>query len=218
MIKVFIVDDHELYRKGIISAIDKSNNIVVVGEASDGKEALRCIEKLSVDVYLFDIMIEHLNGIQLAHKVMEIDPDAKIILISFIDQESTINTALNIGIKGYILKSETNNSIVSAINTVYDGKSFFSPTISDYMRKNFYPDDKKKRPEKLTPTEQKILFYIRDGLKPGQIAKKLGSKVNTIKTHERNIRQKLGLKTKQELFLHLATTMPSITTNLNDME
>jgi two-component system, NarL family, response regulator LiaR len=193
MIKVMIVDDHELVREGIKSLLETYDDIKIIGEARNGVEAVEMITQKVPDILLMDIKMPKMNGIDAAKKIMEKNPEIKIIaLTSFIDK-NLVEDALKSGVMGYVMKNTTGDKLISVIRDAVEGKSFLSSEVSDILISDY-----KKGDYKLTSREKDILDLMIKGYSNKEIAKKLVISPSTVKFHVSNILLKLGVSSRNK--------------------
>lgn len=197
-IKVIIADDHTIVREGLKSLIDSmGQDIEIIGEASNGNELLEIAEQKPADVYILDISMPILNGIEATDRLIRMDPENKIIILSRHDNKELVKKALEFGARGYVLKSNTGEELVNAINDVSRGKSFLSPKISSFMVDKFlgkkYHYKKKKKTVELTRREREVLQLIAEGFSNKEIAEKLNISFSTVHVHRSNIMEKLNI-------------------------
>ena len=196
MIKVLIVDDHSLVRKGIKTILSIYDDIEVIGEAENGKEALEICGKCLPDVVLMDLIMPEINGIEATKKILESWPTIKVVtLTSFVDKK-LIEDSLKAGAIGYVLKNISGENLVATIRDAEKGKSTLSSEASDFLISNI------KKPTvveyQLTNQEKNILGCLVEGLSNKNIAKKLVLSLSTVKFHVSNILNKLGASSRAE--------------------
>jgi two-component system response regulator NreC len=206
-IKIFLVDDHELFRQGIIALLDRTE-MEVVGEANNGKETLDKLNKIHPDIVLLDISMAGMDGLDCARKIREQFPNIKILVLSMYDTESNLTEMINAGVKGYILKSGSKEELLFAIKRVHSGGMYIS---SDLILKKI--GSSKTAAEnassllaslKISERELEILKLIVKGYTNSEIGKQLFASVRTIETR----RKKLLVKTKTSntaMLIHFAT-------------
>lgn len=202
-IKVLIVDDHPIVREGIRSAIGSaSDDIEVIGEASNGKEVLEFPNKYLVDVYILDIVMPKLNGIETSVKLLKLNPKSKIIIFSIHNSKSLVRKALYSGVKGYVLKQNAHD-LIQAIQKVHIGHFFFSPAISEMLVEGFlyYLSNKMAtiRPSPLSEKEKKILRLVVDGISDEYIVRKLNFPTSEVYALKKSVKSKLGVQTQSDL-------------------
>ncbi len=202
-IKILVVDDHALVRDGIISMLNKVEDFKVIGEASDGQEAIVKNETLNPDIILMDIMLGETNGIETTKVIKAQDPEVNVIILSMDISEKYITEAVNIGASGYIPKDIKKELLIDGIRKVYDGKKFFDEQVSDIIFKKLYSDTnqgpKKKADRALSDREIEVLTLIANGVANKDIAEQLFISVRTVDAHRNNILQKLKLGSTAEL-------------------
>ncbi|MCX7984236.1 MAG: response regulator transcription factor [Bacteroidetes bacterium] len=196
-IKVLIADDHPIFRKGLRQAIESDRSLVIVGEAGDGIEAYRLIEELRPDVAVLDIEMPGMTGLDIAKKIQKLSVAVDVIFLTMYKDEDMFNEALDLGVKGYVLKENTVEDIVNCIKVVAKGKYFLSPSISSYLvnRNERAKSLLRKKPElkDLTPTERKILKLIAENKTSKEIAMLLHISHRTVENHRLNICNKLDI-------------------------
>lgn len=200
---LIIVDDHLIFRQGLKLLITIEKIASVIGEASNGKEFLELLTHLKPDLVLMDIDMPHMNGMEATQKAMELIPDLKIIAVTMFSDEDYYYKMINLGVKGFILKSSGINELEKAIHVVMQGESYFSTEvlrkiISNLGRKIEHPFNKKIS---LTIREREVLQQICLGFNNQQIADKLFISPMTIKSHRSNLLEKTGCKNTPALIL-----------------
>ena len=200
---VLIADDHTILRDGIRSLITRINNMQVIGEASTGREAINKFEDLNPDLLILDISMPDKNGMEAAREILDIKPDANIIILSMYDDEDYINRCLELGVKGYVVKSESGTELEVAIRSVLDGKNYFSSQVQKVIFRKYSQNvNRQKHREqviKLTKREVEIIKLIADGLTSQEMADKLFISPRTVETHRANLLKKVGVKNAIEL-------------------
>jgi DNA-binding NarL/FixJ family response regulator len=201
---IIIVDDHLIFRQGLISLITTENFATVIGEASNGIEFLELLSSLKPDLVLMDIDMPHMNGIEATQKAMEIVPDLKIIIFTMFGDEEYYYKMIDLGVKGFILKSSGINELEKAIHDVMMGESYFSNELLRKIINNFSRKNVQKSTENagLTDRELEILQQICLGLNNEEIAHKLFISSTTVKTHRSNLLEKTGSKNTPALILY----------------
>jgi len=189
-IKVLLADDHPLVRFGIKTYFECCDDIILVGEAENGKKVLEICEKRMPDVVLMDLKMPKLDGIETSSAIQKKWPDIKIIILtSFIDKE-LIQSSLKAGASSYLLKNEPANRIVEVIKDTYQGKSNLSPEATKIIVSELKNPSYKRF--KLTFKEKKVLSLMSEGLSNKEIANRLTLSTSTIQFHITNILSKLG--------------------------
>ena len=205
-IRILLADDHTLIRGGLRLLAEQQPDLVVVGEAEDGRQAVAMADALKPDVAVLDIGMPNLNGIEAAKQITEGESRAAVVILSMHADETYILRALKAGARGYLLKDSTESDLARAIRAVAEGKSFFSPAVSkvlleDYVRK-LQRTGGEDSYELLTPREREILQLIAEGKSNKDVANLLHLSVYTVETHRANVMEKLKLKSVPELILY----------------
>jgi DNA-binding NarL/FixJ family response regulator len=184
-IRVLCVDDHPIVRKGIASLLANESDVVLVGEASNGKEAVRLFLALRPDVTLMDLRMPEMDGIAAVRAIRGEFPEARIIALTSYDGDQDIYQALEAGVRGYLLKEMVHTDVLRAIRTVHAGKRLMPPEVAERLSE-YFPQIA------LTPREVEVLSFVAKGLANKDIANHLGTASGTIKMHVQNIIGKLG--------------------------
>ena len=205
-IRIVLADDHKLMRSGLRVLLEQQPDFTVVGEASDGRDAVALVASLRPDVLVMDIGMPSLNGIEAAAQITQSHPEAAIVMLSMHSDESYVLRALKAGAKGYLLKDSAEADLIRAVHAVADGKSFFSPAVSkvlldDYVRK-LQRSGTEDPYDLLTPREREVLQLVAEGKSNKEVAQLLNLSVYTIETHRSNIMEKLNLHGVPELILY----------------
>ena len=196
-ISVLLVEDHTIVRKGIISLLTAEPEIQIVGEASNGIEALEKINKLMPEVVVMDIGLPLLNGLEVTRQITKRFPEIKILILSKHEADEVVLSALNSGAKGYLHKTAAPEQLVTAIQTLYKGNSYFSPEISKIILNkitgNGHIYKKTDKLNTLTTREREVLQLVAEGHSSREIAELLFLSVKTIENHRSNMMKKLNL-------------------------
>jgi two-component system nitrate/nitrite response regulator NarL len=190
-----LVDDHPLFREGISARLKLSNEITLVGEAEDGKEALEKLNEIKPDVVLMDINMPVMDGMDVLEVVAERDLNTKFIILSMHDDKEYIVRVIRSGADGYLLKDVCGEEMITAIKDVFAGEKHFSQEVASILAMQ----KEEKSESKLTNREQLILRLISLGYSNKKIAKELNNSVRTVETHKRNITKKLNINTTSGL-------------------
>ena len=202
-IKVIVVDDHELFRKGVIMVLKKMDNVEVIGEAGDGKEFLAMLNSHKPDVVFIDIKMPLMNGIEATTQATKRFPELNIIALSMFGEEEYLHKMINAGAKGFLLKNSSIGEIERAINLVSNGKNCYSDDLLGYFTNKFI-DNKPKDDDKikLTRRELEVLSLVAKGLSNTEIADKLFISKRTVDGHKANLIQKTGSKNIVDLLIY----------------
>jgi DNA-binding NarL/FixJ family response regulator len=205
MIKVMLVDDQNLVRKGVRSLLELSAEIEVVAEASDGQEAIRTIPEVAPDVVLLDMRMPGLNGVDVLRKLGELDQLPPTIILTTFDDHDLVLAGIRHGARGYLLKDVALQELVDAIKTVAAGGSIVKPAVSERLLKGLESMDNEfsslDRPDPLTERETEILRLMAGGYSNKEIANSLGVAEGTVKNHVSNILSKLGVRDRTRAVL-----------------
>jgi len=205
-IRVLLADDHTLMRRGLRLIVEQQVDLVVVGEAEDGRQAVALSASLKPDVAVLDIGMPNLNGIEAAKQITDGESGAAVVILSMHADETYILRALKAGARGYLLKDSAEADLVRAIQSVAEGKSFFSPAVSKVMLEDYVKKLQRTGSEDsydlLTPREREILQLVAEGKSNKEVANLLHLSVYTVETHRANIMEKLKLKSVPELILY----------------
>lgn len=201
-IRILIADDHTLFRNGICALLEDEQDMVIVGEADDGREAVRLVGQLKPHVVLMDIAMPLLNGLEATRQIKREHPEINVLVLTMYDHEEYFREMLEVGASGYIIKRAAATELVSAIRAVYNGEAVLSPAITrllleDYLsRENHREDDD---PNALSAREREVLQLIAEGKTSREIAEILHLSVKTIQSHRTSLMQKLDLHDRGEL-------------------
>lgn len=207
-IRVFLCDDHTLFRQGIRKLLELEPDIELVGEASNGEELLNMLKKTGPDVILMDIGMPQMDGVSATYKVKKILPHTHIIILTVYEDEPHIFEAIKAGAMGYLLKDVSIEELVEAIHRVYRGEAMIQPIIATKILKEFAILDKRKIKEgdkfynDLTEREKEILRLIALGGTNKDIANKLSISEKTVKNHISNIFQTLHVNNRTQAALY----------------
>ncbi len=205
-IRVLVADDHDIVRKGIRFLLERKEDIEIVGEASDGRDAVRKAEEFDPAVVVMDIAMPQLNGIDAAAQILRRNPETKIISLSMYGDEEFLIRALSAGVKGYLLKDSVEGDLVRAIRAVAGGASFFSPAIAqalaeDYVRQ-LHNKGLQDSYDLLSEREREVLQLLAEGKSNKEVATLLDLSPYTVETHRMHLMQKLNLHNTAEIVLY----------------
>ncbi|MGX7203937.1 response regulator transcription factor [Enterococcus pingfangensis] len=202
MIRVLLVDDHEMVRLGVSSYLSIQTDVEVVGEAENGEEGYEKAMELLPDVILMDLVMEVMDGIESTKKILKDWPEAKILIVtSFIDDEK-VYPAIEAGASGYLLKTSTAHEIANAIRKTYEGERVLEPEVTTKMMEQLSNRNRHVLHEELTNREQEILLLIAQGMSNQEIADELFITLKTVKTHVSNILAKLEVEDRTQAAIY----------------
>ena len=205
-IRVAVVDDQELFRRGLTMLLGVEDDIEVVGEAGDGVAATELAATAVPDVILMDVRMPKRSGIEACVAIKDVAPTARIIMLTVSDEEADLYDAVKNGASGYLLKDSSIDEVAQAIRVVADGQSLISPSMAIKLLDEFKQMSRTDRQQvpspRLTDRELEVLKLVAQGLNNREIAKRLFISENTVKNHVRNILEKLQLHSRMEAVMY----------------
>ncbi|MGD8191994.1 response regulator [Brevibacillus ginsengisoli] len=205
MIRVMLVDDHEMVRMGLAAYLSTEDDIEVVGEASSGEEGVRLAKELTPDVILMDLVMEGIGGIEATRRVREISPGSKVIVLtSFIDDEK-VYPVIEAGAFSYLLKTSRAPEIARAIRSAYMGEPVLESRVAGKIMARFRHGQEAAAHEQLTPRELEVLRLLGQGKSNQEIADELIIGIKTVKTHVSNILSKLNVEDRTQAAIYVHT-------------
>lgn len=204
-IRLLIADDHTIVRQGLTKLLEGEPGVEVVGEATDGRDAVAKAMDLMPDIVLMDLSMPGLHGLEATRQISKRLPKTRVLILSMHKNEAYVREALQAGASGFILKDSASEEVMTAIRSVSRGDSYLSPSISrvvieDYLRLNTSTTTgAKSLYETLTVREREIFQLLAEGLKNQEIAERLHVSVKTVETHRAHIMEKLNLNNIAEL-------------------
>ena len=207
-IRVLIVDDHALFRRGLQMVLEGEADIDVVGEASDGHEAIERAEATTPDVVLMDVRMPKRSGIEATRTIKDTLPSTKILMLTISDEEADLYEAIKAGASGYLLKEISIEEVASAVRQVQAGQSLISPSMASKLLNEFAAmvkrrDERTQVPgPRLTERELEVLKLVAKGMNNRDIGSELFISENTVKNHVRNILEKLHLHSRMEAVVY----------------
>jgi DNA-binding NarL/FixJ family response regulator len=204
--KVLIADDHGVVRKGLRLLLEQYPELVVVGEAANGREAVTMAASLSPQVVVLDVAMPILNGIEAAEQILKVNSQVGIILLTMHADESYVLRALHAGVKGYLLKESAEEDLLSAIKSVANGKPFFSKAINEVLLEDYMRVLKQQGLsdtfDLLTVREKEVLQLLAEGRTNKEVATLLDVSPYTVESHRTNLMQKLNVHNTAEIVLY----------------
>ena len=208
-IRVLVVDDHALFRRGLEMVLIQESDIEVIGEAADGEAAVARAAELLPDVVLLDVRMPKGSGIEACAAIKDVAPSARIIMLTISDEEADLYEAIKAGATGYLLKEISIDEVAAAVRSVYDGQSLISPSMASKLLTEFALMAKRTNERnnqvpapRLTERELEVLKLVARGMNNRDIARELFISENTVKNHIRNILEKLQLHSRMEAVVY----------------
>jgi len=200
-IKILIADDHQLFREGLVNLLSESDEIEIIAQAENGKDAIEMAKTNLPDIVIMDIGMPVINGVEATSILKEELPGIKIIALSMHTEKQFIKGMLEAGASGYLFKNCTYNQLIEAIKTVYEGKKYLSNKITEVLIEDYLgkEDDQNVPTPELSDREMEILKLYAEGHTTRNIAEKVFVSIKTVGSHKQNILEKLNLKTTTDL-------------------
>jgi DNA-binding NarL/FixJ family response regulator len=205
-IRILLADDHTVVRDGLRALLEKQPDMIVVGEAGDGRETVRLAEEQLPDVIVMDIAMPNMNGIEATRRITGSNPQTAVVILSMHQDESYVLRSLKAGAKGYLLKDSLRSDVIEAIRSVAQGRSFLTRKVSRMLQEDYVRQMERRGVDDsydlLTGREREILQLIAEGRTNKEVATMLNISLTTVETHRTHILQKLGLHSIPELILY----------------
>jgi DNA-binding NarL/FixJ family response regulator len=193
-IRLLVVDDHPVVRRGLTSCLSKHSELQIVGEAKDGQEALRLIKSLAPDVVLMDIDMPQMNGVEVTEILRRDHPAVRVLILTMHRHSDYVMRIIQSGARGYLLKEAMPEEMLTAIQTVHQGETFFSPDVARFALNHFVRGNADGAGTgELTNREKEVLILIAEGFSNKQIASRLSVGVRTVETHRERVMRKLDI-------------------------
>jgi DNA-binding NarL/FixJ family response regulator len=202
-IRVLIAEDHETVREGLKLIIDAQPDMTVVGEAGDGREAVKLAQQLAPDVLMMDISMPELNGLKAAAKLKRVAPDIKILTLTRHTDQAYLQELLEAGVSGYVLKQSAATDLVRAVRAVAAGNNYLDPAMTGKIFSNYVEKSNRlrgeTRGESLTEREREVLRQIAWGYSNKEIAERHDISIKTVEAHKANALKKLGMHSRIDI-------------------
>lgn len=196
--RLIVADDHQILRQGLVALLGVQSDLEIVGQASDGREAVALARELNPDVIVMDVAMPNLNGIDASRQIVASVPSAKVIILSAHGHQRMIAEALRSGASGYVPKDSAMEELVEAIRAVVAGQRYLGPKVASVLASEFL-ESEPRNGHSLTPREREVLQLIAEGKATKEAAAVLGVSVKTVETHRRSLMEKLALFSVAEL-------------------
>ncbi len=201
-IGVLIVDDHAVVRQGLRTFLELQDDLEILGEASDGEEAVGIVERLLPDVVLMDLVMPRMDGIEAIRRITQISPSTKVIVLTSFADDDKVFGSIKAGASGYLLKDVRPQELGEAVRTVFRGEALLHPTIAIKLMREFADGERRDGGAHLTQRELEVLRVVARGMSNREIASELALAEKTVKTHVSNILQKLHLADRTQAALY----------------
>ncbi|WP_353810215.1 response regulator [Agromyces sp. SYSU T00194] len=200
MTTVFLVDDHEIVRRGLAELLGREHDLDVVGEAPDAARALARIPAVAPEVAVLDLRLPDVDGVTLCREIRSLVPEVRCLILTAFDDDEAATAAVLAGASGYVLKSVTGNRLVEAIRTAAAGRSLLAPALADRLRPPPEPGDDREDPRfgSLNLRERQVLTLIAEGLTNRQIGERLSLAEKTVKNYVSGLLRKLGVERRTQ--------------------
>ncbi len=199
---ILLADDHEMIRKGLRLTIEGRSGWHVVDEAASGREALEKVRRLKPDVVIMDVSMPELTGLEATRRIKQECPSTRILVLTMHETRKVVERALAAGADGYLLKSDTSRELVRAIETVIEGKPYFTSHVARMILEEFLRAPGSSEKDQLTSREREILQLIAEGRSTKEIARDLDIGVKTADTHRTNLMKKIGARSVADVVRH----------------
>ena len=200
--RILLADDHEIIREGLRSVLEARKDWEIVGEATNGREAVKKVAELKPDVVVMDISMPELNGLEAVRQIVKQVPRTEVLVLTMHDSEDLVRGVLDAGARGYLLKSDASRQLISAIEALRLHKPYLTPRVNEVVLRGYLGEEPLKGETsggKLTPREREIVQLLAEGLSSKEVAGTLHISVKTAETHRTNIMRKLDIHSVSEL-------------------
>ena len=205
LLRILIADDHEVARKGIRSLLENHPGWEVCAEARDGREAVEYAGTMKPDIFLLDVGMPNLNGLDAARQILATNPDARILIVTIHDSEQVVREVLAAGARGFLLKSDAGRDLIAAVEALQHRRTFFTPKVAQMMLEGYlrpHTESDASTQCVLTPREREVIQLVAEGKTTKEIATTLSLSVKTAETHRTNLMRKLDLHSIADLTLY----------------
>lgn len=198
-IRILIADDHSMVREGLKQLLELEDDIEVIAQSGNGEETIEKINEFNPDVVLLDINMPKMNGLEVLEYINQNNMNTNVLILTIHNEVEYLFKAVEIGVKGYVLKDSESDVLIKAIRSIYNGESYIQPNMASLLFKKMNGDlDKKIIPTKLTKRETEVLKLITEGMLNKEIAHKLSISEKTVKNHVSNIFKKIKVSDRTQ--------------------
>jgi DNA-binding NarL/FixJ family response regulator len=201
-LRIVVVDDHAVVRRGVRALIESRAGWEVVAEAATGREALDAVKRLRPEIVVMDLILPELNGLEATRQIVRESPHTEVLVLTMHHSEELARQLLKAGARGYVLKSDADQNLITAIDALRQHKPFLTSGVTEFMLDGFLRDASKPEEaskEVITPREREIIQLLAEGHSNKEAATRLGISVKTIEAHRANIMRKLRLRSVSDL-------------------
>jgi len=203
--RILVADDHSVVRRGVRALLESESGLSVCGEAATGAEAILKAKRLKPDIIVMDISMPEVNGLEATRQIHKELPDTPVLILSMHDSDQLVRDTLSAGARGYVLKSDLDRNLSMAVQALRQGKTFFSPKVSEIVLDGFlrtqagHPPRNKRPSTELTPRQKEVVRLLAEGKSNKEVAGTLGISVKTVEAHRAQIMRKLVLRSFSDL-------------------
>jgi DNA-binding NarL/FixJ family response regulator len=199
-LRILIVDDHAVVRRGVRALLESQSHWEVAGEATTGREAVDAARRLRPDIVVMDLSLPELNGLDAARQILRDSPGTEVLVLTMHHSEELARNALQAGARGYVLKSDADQNLIAAVESLRQHKPFLTSAVTEFVLDDYirHVDDTPKYPE-ITHREREVIQLLAEGRSNKESAAALGVSVKTIEAHRANIMRKLHLRSASDL-------------------
>jgi two-component system response regulator NreC len=202
-IRILLVDDHDVVRSGVRMLLENEEDLVILGEAGSGRQALELVEKLDLDVVIMDITLPDMSGIEVTQRIKQSHPKIAVVALTIHEDQQYFFEMLQVGASAYVPKRAAPNDLITAIRAAHRGEMYIYPSLAKLLVNDFLTRaeeaDEKAKMNDLTPREQEVLALLADGKTNEDIADTLTISHHTVARHRENLMSKLGLHSRSDL-------------------
>jgi DNA-binding NarL/FixJ family response regulator len=200
--RILIADDHEVVRRGVRALLESHPGWEVCGEAKDGRDAVESAKALRPDLVLVDVGMPNLNGLDATRQILNVLPSTRVLILTMHESEQIIREVLEVGARGFLLKSDTARDLIAAVEALQRRTTFFTSSVAEMVLNGYLhrgPDLEKPLKERLTPREREVVQLLAEGKTSKEVAVVLNLSVKTAETHRTNVMRKLNLHSVADL-------------------
>ncbi|HEY2781741.1 MAG TPA: response regulator transcription factor [Steroidobacteraceae bacterium] len=198
-VRILIADDHQLFRRGVAAELMQVPGWIIAAEATNGRDAVALAAEHKPDIVVLDLTMPELNGLEAARQITSNDPSARILILTAHESEQLVREVLNAGARGYVLKSDAGRTLVTALQALLGGGSFFTSNVARMVLDGYLRSEPIETAQTLSAREREIVQLLAEGNSNKDIARALNISVKTAETHRSNVMRKMGFESLAEL-------------------